>query len=54
MALVDSLEAKEFAPVWQSENIPADRDGGFGSPVVADGKLYVRTRTDVRCYSLAK
>lgn len=40
-ALVDSLEAKEFAPVWQSEKIPADKDGGFGSPVVADGKVYL-------------
>ena len=47
--------------IWQSEaEIPSDDDGGHGSPVVADGKVYLSVvwhtdvptetrRIDVRC-----
>ncbi len=28
-------------PLWTSEPILAERDGGYGSPVVADGKVYI-------------
>lgn len=38
-------------PLWTSETILAERDGGYGSPVVADGRVYVyccwRTKTPV-------
>ena len=27
--------------VWESEPIPGDNEGGFGSPVVADGRVYL-------------
>jgi outer membrane protein assembly factor BamB len=38
-------------PLWTSETILAERDGGYGSPVVANGRVYVyccwRTKTPV-------
>ena len=37
--LVDSLD-RNLSPVWASENIPADKEGGFASPVVAGGRVF--------------
>lgn len=41
----------EAKPLWTSEPILAERDGGYGSPVVAGGRVYVyccwRTKTPV-------
>ncbi len=31
----------ELPPVWQSEPIPSDHEGGHGSPVVADGRVFL-------------
>ena len=39
--LVDALDAKPLPQVWKSEKILSDKDGGFGSPVVANGKVYL-------------
>jgi outer membrane protein assembly factor BamB len=39
--LTNSLPASGWKPVWESDTIPADKDGGFGSPVVAGGKVYL-------------
>ena len=44
-ALVETLPAAGLKPVWLSEKIPAGNDGGWGSPVVADGKVYVFAHT---------
>jgi len=38
---VKSLEGKAPEPVWESEKIPGDSEGGFGSPVVSEGKVYL-------------
>jgi outer membrane protein assembly factor BamB len=39
--LTENLPAADWKPVWESEAIPADTEGGFGSPVVADGRVYL-------------
>ena len=43
--------AEDAKPVWTSEPILSERDGGYGSPVVAGGRVYVyccwRTKTPV-------
>jgi outer membrane protein assembly factor BamB len=36
-----AIPAGDMRPLWTSEPILAERDGGYGSPVVADGKVYV-------------
>ena len=40
-ALVDQFPAKELPVAWESESIPSDLEGGHGSPVVADGRVYL-------------
>ena len=40
-AMVDVLPAEWMKPLWISEEIPAGRAGGWGSPVVAEGKVYL-------------
>lgn len=49
--LIDSVGGAELKPLWTSENIPAAQDGGFGSAVVANGKVYLycswRTYQDI-------
>ena len=39
--LTSTLEGKAPEPVWKSEKVLSYADGGFASPVVADGKVYV-------------
>lgn len=46
--LVSSLPAEGLRPVWISEKIASGNDGGWGSPVVADGKLYLFAHTRVQ------
>jgi outer membrane protein assembly factor BamB len=40
-ALIDSLPAEGLPAAWISEQIPAGGNGGWGSPVVADGRVYL-------------
>ena len=40
--LIDSLP-EEMKPLWVSEPIPSDHDGGHGSPVVSRGRVYLST-----------
>ncbi len=43
-ALVSSLPDSGLSPVWVAKaNIPGAKSGGWGSPVVADGKVYLFT-----------
>ncbi|MEX2213696.1 MAG: PQQ-binding-like beta-propeller repeat protein [Phycisphaeraceae bacterium] len=37
-----------LAPAWVSEAIPSSGNGGWGSPVVADGKVYLFVHSKVR------
>lgn len=50
-AALPAPPAENAKPVWTSEPILAERDGGYGSPVVADGRVHVyccwRTKTPV-------
>jgi len=39
--LAESWPKAGPAKLWQSENIPSNNAGGLGSPVVADGKVYL-------------
>lgn len=36
-----TLPQCKLVPVWESEVIPSDRDGGHGSPVVSEGRVYL-------------
>jgi len=38
--LIDALDGKPLPALWKSEQILGGKDGGYGSPVVADGKVY--------------
>jgi len=40
-SIADSLPTNDWKGVWESEPVPGDTDGGFGSPVVADGRVYL-------------
>ncbi len=40
-ALIESAAKDRLKPVWQSEKVLGANQGGFGSPVVADGRVYV-------------
>jgi outer membrane protein assembly factor BamB len=40
-ALTDSLPADAWKPLWESEPIPSDTEGGFGSPAVAGGRVFL-------------
>ncbi|MBC7816050.1 MAG: PQQ-binding-like beta-propeller repeat protein [Planctomycetaceae bacterium] len=39
--LIDRLPPDGLEPLWLSEKIPAGGNGGWGSPVVTDGKVYL-------------
>lgn len=39
--LIDSLPSEGLLPVWKSEPIKSGKDGGWGSPSVADGRVYL-------------
>jgi outer membrane protein assembly factor BamB len=39
--LIEDLPADGLQPVWVSPCIPSAREGGWGSPVVAHGKVYL-------------
>ena len=43
-------------PIWKSENLASGREGGWGSPVVADGKayLFIHGRTKLKALGKAK
>ena len=43
-ALIDALPEAGLEPQWLSEaEIPSGRSGGWGSPAIADGKVYIFT-----------
>jgi outer membrane protein assembly factor BamB len=47
--LLSALPASGIKPVWFSEaEIPSARSGGWGSPVVADGRVFVFTHRRVK------
>ena len=39
--LLDALPPEGLPQLWDSESIPSNDDGGLGSPVVADGRVYL-------------
>ena len=39
--LAELSEEQELPLVWESEEIPSDKEGGHGSMVVADGRVYL-------------
>lgn len=41
LPLIESVPDAGLAPAWVSEPIQGARDGGWASPVVADGKVYL-------------
>jgi outer membrane protein assembly factor BamB len=49
-ALIEELPEDGLAPAWVSERIPSGGEGGWGSPVVASGRVYLfaHTREQVR------
>jgi outer membrane protein assembly factor BamB len=40
-SLVSSLPTAGLKPIWKSENLPGGFAGGWGSPIVADGRVYL-------------
>ncbi len=46
--LIDALPSEGLAPLWRTEPIPSGTDGGWSSPVVSGGKLYVYTHMRAR------
>jgi outer membrane protein assembly factor BamB len=40
-ALIDALPTDGLTPAWKSENLPGGFAGGWGSPIVADGRVYL-------------
>ncbi|HEX4150539.1 MAG TPA: hypothetical protein VHY20_16190, partial [Pirellulales bacterium] len=54
--LITHLPAEGLAPLWESEKIPAAGNGGWGSPIVWQGKVYlfVHLRTPVKTLGPAK
>ncbi len=44
-ALIRTLPAEGLKPLWMSEKILSGNEGGWGSPVVADGKVYLFAHT---------
>jgi outer membrane protein assembly factor BamB len=47
--LIKSLPATGLKPLWVSDlKVPSARDGGWGSPIVAGGNVYVFTHQRVR------
>ncbi len=43
--LRSSLPSDGLKPLWKSESIAAGFEGGWGSPIVADGKVYLFTHS---------
>src|ERR1035437_1430219 len=39
--IADSLPTNTWKAIWESEPISGDSEGGFGSPVVANGRVYL-------------
>ncbi|HEX3869612.1 MAG TPA: hypothetical protein VHV77_04165, partial [Pirellulales bacterium] len=54
--LIESLPEHGLKPLWMSTSIPSAGDGGWGSPIVWDGKLYlfVHMRTKLSVDALPK
>jgi outer membrane protein assembly factor BamB len=55
--LIEKLPEEGLKPLWISEvNVPSGGNGGWGSPVVADGRVYVfaHTKTKVTAGDLPK
>lgn len=47
--LINSLPESGLRPVWMSEvKIPSAREGGWGSPIVAAGRVYLFTHQRIR------
>lgn len=47
-ALIDQLPDSGLAPMWMSETIPSGRDGGWSSPVVAHGSVYLYVHSRIK------
>src|SRR5687767_1373114 len=45
--LIDQLPSDGLKPLWLTENIPGGGNGGWGSPVVANGNVYLYTHYQV-------
>ena len=43
--LISALPEDGLKPLWVSEPIASGRDGGWGSPAVVDGRVYLFTHT---------
>jgi outer membrane protein assembly factor BamB len=54
--LIDTLPADGLRPLWTSEPIKAARNGGWGSPSIADGRVYLfaHEREDIEKLGPAK
>lgn len=39
--IANSLPQGPMVPIWESESIPSDHDGGHASPVVSGGRVYL-------------
>ncbi|HWB01276.1 MAG TPA: PQQ-binding-like beta-propeller repeat protein [Pirellulales bacterium] len=46
--LLDALPNDGIMPLWMSERVPGGGDGGWGSPVIADSRLYLFTHRRTR------
>lgn len=55
-SLIESLPEDGLKPTWVSEKVLSARDGGWGSPVVSDGKvfLFAHTRENLKELEKAK
>lgn len=47
-ALIDALPPGGLKPVWVSDDIPAGNNGGWGSPIVAEGRVYLFVHTKTK------
>lgn len=47
-ALIEGLPSDGLRPRWRSESIPSGGTGGWGSPAIADGKVYLFVHTKTR------
>ena len=47
-ALIDSLPAEGLAPKWSLESFPGGNSGGWSSPIVSDGRVYLFSHTKTK------
>jgi outer membrane protein assembly factor BamB len=46
--LLESLPTAGITPLWTCEKVPGGNDGGWSSPVIAEGKLYLYAHTRIK------